>query len=57
MTAENHHKNLDFSDSICSCKECNHEMGRDCLKVHCKCCNTSDHSMIMDGFEGFERKN
>ena len=25
------------------------------LKLHCKCCKKEDHSMVMDGIEGFER--
>ena len=57
MTVNNQHKGVDFSDSICTCKECNHKMGRDCLKLHCKCCKKEDHSMVMNGFEGFEATN
>jgi hypothetical protein len=38
-------------DAICTCKTCNHEIARDCLKSDCNCCK--DHSMIMDGIEGF----
>ncbi len=53
MTVDNQHKGVDFSDSICTCKECNHKMGRDCFKLHCKCCKKEDHSMVMNGFEGF----
>jgi hypothetical protein len=40
-------------DAICTCKTCNHEIARDCLKSDCSCCNEIDHSMIMDGIEGF----
>ncbi len=40
-------------DSICTCKTCNHEIARDCLKSSCSCCKEADHSMIMDGIEGF----
>jgi len=29
-------------------------MSRDCFKLHCDCCKKEDHSMVMDGFEGFE---
>lgn len=40
-------------DAICTCKTCNHEIARDCLKSECSCCKETDHSMIMDGIEGF----
>ena len=40
-------------DAICTCKSCNHEIARDCLKSDCNCCKEADHSMIMDGIEGF----
>jgi hypothetical protein len=40
-------------DAICTCKICNHEIARDCLKSDCSCCKETDHSMIMDGIEGF----
>ena len=40
-------------DSICTCKACNHQIARDCLKSDCSCCKETDHSMIMDGIEGF----
>lgn len=53
MSADEPSKKADFSDSICTCKECDHQMGRDCLKVHCRCCKKEDHSAIMNGFEGF----
>ena len=40
-------------DTICSCKLCNHSLARDCENTGCNCCNKSDHSMIMDGMQGF----
>ena len=40
-------------DAICTCKTCNHEIARDCLKSNCSCCKETNHSMIMDGIEGF----
>lgn len=46
---------MEFYDTICTCKKCNHKMTRDCFKLHCKCCKKEDHSMVMDGIEGFER--
>jgi hypothetical protein len=55
MTIDNNHKNTGFYDSICTCKQCNHTMTRDCFKLNCNCCNNEDHSMVLDGFEGFER--
>jgi len=53
MTVDNQHKGVDFSDSICTCKEWNQKMGRDCFILHCKCCKKEDHSMVMNGFKGF----
>ena len=46
-----------FYDSICSCSKCDHKTSRECFQIKCNCCKTEDHSMIMNGFEGFERKN
>jgi len=40
-------------ESICTCKICNHGSARDCLKSGCKCCKKENHSMIMNGMEGF----
>lgn len=40
-------------DAVCSCKECNHDLVRDCLKVSCICCKGSSHSMILNGIDGF----
>jgi len=54
MTIDNQNKDVGFSDSICTCKQCDHKMSRDCSKPHCKCCKKEDHSMVMNGFEGFE---
>ena len=46
-------------DSICSCKVCNHSVATDCVNTGCSCCDRSNHSMVMDGMEGFlpEEKN
>ena len=57
MTADNHHEIMDFSDSICTCKQCNHKISKDYFKLHCNCCKKEDHSMVMNGFEGFEVTN
>ena len=54
---DNNDKNIEFSDSICTCRECDHKISRDCIKLHCNCCKKEDHSMVMNGFEGFETKN
>ena len=40
-------------DSICTCKICDHDLARDCISGDCSCCSGSDHSMVMDGMEGF----
>ena len=43
-------------DSACTCKICNHGLARHCIKVDCNCCNKKDsssHSMVLDGIEGF----
>jgi hypothetical protein len=49
--------NIGFYDSICKCKKCQHEWARDCFKLSCSCCKTQDHSMVMNGIEGFESVN
>lgn len=41
--------------NICSCKQCDHDLSRDCLKAGCKCCKEENHAMVMDGIEGFPR--
>lgn len=40
-------------DCVCTCKLCERPNARDCLKVGCNCCNDNNHSMILDGIEGF----
>jgi hypothetical protein len=40
-------------DSICTCKTCSHSLARDCINAGCICCKESNHSMVMDGMEGF----
>lgn len=39
-------------DTVCTCKECDHGLARDCLKINCTCCNQESHSMILDGLVG-----
>lgn len=31
-------------------------MSKYCFKSSCKCCDEANHSVVMDGFEGFEPK-
>jgi dienelactone hydrolase len=40
-------------DSVCTCQTCDHGLARDCLKVRCICCKDYNHSMVLDGIEGF----
>ena len=40
-------------DAICTCKSCHHDFFRDCVKSSCTCCVEDEHSMILDGIEGF----
>lgn len=47
-----HPKQIPY-ESVCTCKECNHGLARDCAKSGCRCCKDVDHSMVMDGIEGF----
>jgi hypothetical protein len=40
-------------ESVCTCKKCDHGLARDCVKSGCGCCKKENHSMVMDGIEGF----
>ena len=40
-------------ETVCTCEICNHGLARDCAKSECKCCTNENHSMVMDGIEGF----
>lgn len=42
-----------FTDSVCTCNSCNHAIALDCLNANCLCCRETDHSMVLDGMEGF----
>lgn len=42
-----------FYDSICMYKKCGHKMARDCFRIKCNCCKLPEHSLAMDGIEGF----
>lgn len=39
--------------NICSCRDCDHELARDCAKKGCDCCSKESHLMILDGMAGF----
>lgn len=45
-----------FSDSVCTCKSCNHGITLECIDANCTCCKGYDHSMVLDGIEGFDSK-
>jgi len=40
-------------DSVCTCDGCDHEFARDCLKAKCICCKEYNHSMVLNGIDGF----
>ena len=42
-----------FSDSICNCASCTHKVASECIKANCSCCKEINHSMVLDGIEGF----
>jgi hypothetical protein len=42
-----------FNDSICNCASCDHKVASECMKVRCSCCREINHSMVLDGIEGF----
>jgi hypothetical protein len=42
-----------FGDSICNCASCNHKVASECIKANCSCCKEINHSMVLDGIEGF----
>ena len=42
-----------FSDSICNCTSCDHRVTSECMKFNCSCCTDANHSMVLDGIEGF----
>ena len=55
MNADNNVVNKGgFYDSICNCTICGHKMSRNCFKLNCSCCKKADHTVVMDGIEGFE---
>jgi hypothetical protein len=46
-------KATQFSDSVCTCKSCDHRTAGDCMKANCNCCKDVNHSMVLDGIQGF----
>jgi hypothetical protein len=46
-------KQTQFGDSVCTCKSCNHRIGSDCINANCNCCTDANHSLVLDGIEGF----
>ena len=46
-------KATQFSDSVCTCNSCSHKFASDCMKANCNCCTDANHSMVLDGIEGF----
>jgi hypothetical protein len=53
MNLDDTAKATGFSDSICNCTSCDHKVASDCMKVNCSCCREINHSMVLDGIEGF----
>jgi hypothetical protein len=37
-----------------ACKECRHDLSKDCVNANCICCKEGSHSMVLDGMAGFE---
>jgi hypothetical protein len=53
LKTDDNARKIQFTDSICTCKSCNHAIALDCLNASCTCCRESNHSMVLDGIEGF----
>jgi hypothetical protein len=47
-------KRTQFGDSVCTCRLCDHRIGSDCINANCNCCTDANHSLVLDGIEGFE---
>jgi Zn finger protein HypA/HybF involved in hydrogenase expression len=56
MNSNDTPKETEFIDSACTCKTCDHKIATECLKSNCSCCKAGDHSMVLDGIEGFHDK-
>ena len=46
-------RKIQFADNVCTCKSCNHTIALDCIDANRNCCREIDHSMVLDGMEGF----
>lgn len=46
-----------YLDSICTCRTCNHKLTKNCIEASCTCCTEANHSMVLDGIEGFAPPN
>jgi hypothetical protein len=46
----------EFIDSVCTCRSCDHRIASECANSNCICCKENDHSMVLDGMEGFATK-
>jgi hypothetical protein len=55
MNSDDTSKPTQFGDSMCTCKLCNHKIASYCMKANCTCCTDANHSMVLDGIEGFAR--
>jgi hypothetical protein len=53
MNSNDTTKATEFVDSVCTCTSCDHKIASECLKTNCTCCKEIDHSMVLDGMEGF----
>jgi len=53
MNLDDTAKVIGFSDSICNCTSCNHKVASESMKVNCSCCREINHSIVLDGIEGF----
>ena len=53
MKLDDDAKPTQFSDSVCTCKSCNHRIAPDCITANCSCCIDANHSMVLDGIQGF----
>ncbi len=55
MSLNNTSKVNHFGDSVCTCKICDHKIASYCMKSNCNCCTSTNHSMVLDGIEGFAK--
>ncbi|MFL6413860.1 MAG: hypothetical protein ACJ71K_21790 [Nitrososphaeraceae archaeon] len=56
MSLNDASKAKQFSDSVCTCKICDHKIASDCIKSNCNCCTSINHSLVLDGIEGFGKQ-